>query len=344
MTRSWKSLTVAFVACLALLGLDSHNAEAASSTKSTPTAKKKAQSATKQKVPQRKAKTATGTRKPSSKPRQGQGASAGLRSVSNVVQLPALGSAAVLVKDLETGMPLLEKDGDRPRPIASITKLMTAMVVLDAQQPLDEIVEVTDADVDRIKFSSSRLAVGAKLTRRQLLRLALMSSENRAAHALARTYPGGVQAFVKAMNLKAQRLQLYRTRFADPTGLSPRNIASPQDLATMVAAAAAYPTISELSTDAEESLRVARKERLYRNTNPLVKYERWDIAVSKTGYIREAGRCLVMQALINNRQTLIVLLDGKSSATRVRDAQSIKQWLEHVAPVAESSNAHSRPV
>lgn len=240
----------------------------------------------------------------------------------------ALRSEAFLVQDAETGRTLMARNAQVPRPIASISKLMTAMIVLDSGLPMEDLVAVTEADVDRYKNSSSRLAVGTLLPRKELLRLALMSSENRAAHALARTFPGGVPAFVGAMNRKASSLKLPSARFVDPTGLRPGNVASPQDLAKLVSTAAQYPLIRRFSTYMEKSLPVSRGEQLFRNTNPLVRGASWDIAISKTGYTREAGRCLVMQAVINSRKMLIVLLDSASSSTRLGDALTIKRWLE----------------
>lgn len=242
--------------------------------------------------------------------------------------VPALGSGALLVMDQESGASLLEKNANQARPIASITKLMTAMVMLDAHQNMNEVLTITAEDVDRIKHSSSRLSVGTQLTRKELLRLALMSSENRAAHALGRSYPGGVTAFVAAMNRKARTLGMGSARFVDPTGLSASNMATPKDLATMVAAASAYPDIQAYSTSEEATVPVAHSTQVFRNTNPLVRQSMWEIAVSKTGYIQEAGRCLVMKAFIKSRPTLIVLLDGPGKNTRVQDAVTIKRWIE----------------
>lgn len=244
------------------------------------------------------------------------------------LDLPKLRSQAAFVLDMDSGMPLLSKHGNEKRPIASITKLMTAMVVLDAKLPLSEKIRITDADVDRVKFSSSRLAVGTELTRERMLQLALMSSENRAAHALGRTYPGGLGAFVQAMNAKAKALGLRNTRFQDPTGLDPDNVASPRDLAHLVASASRYEQIREFSTDDAEVVRLRQQEKAFRNTNALVRQGDWDISVSKTGYIQEAGRCLVMQVSVNNRQTLIVLLNSQDTSARTMDSLAIKRWLE----------------
>lgn len=254
-----------------------------------------------------------------------------------------LESDAVYVQDLQTGMALLEKNASAARPIASISKLMTAMVVLDARQPMDEVLRVDDADVDRVKLSSSRLSVGTDLSRREMLRLALMSSENRAAHALARHYPGGLHGFVAAMNRKARSLGLASARFVEPTGLDPRNVSNPEDLADLVAASAKYPEIRQFSTDDNQTLATAKRPQTFRNTNPLVRNGLLDVIVQKTGYIREAGRCVVMQALINQRPTLIVLLDSHRKEARVQDALTIKRWLERrdlaQKPAGEPSNA-----
>lgn len=245
------------------------------------------------------------------------------------LELPRLASQAVFVIDNSTGLPLLSKNGNDRRPIASITKLMTAMVVLDSGLDLKQKIRVTDADVDRVKFSSSKLAVGAELTREDMLHLALMASENRAAHALGRNYPGGEPAFVQAMNDKAKALGLRNTRFMDPTGLNPGNQASPRDLAHMVSAASAYHHIRQFSTAEEDVVNVNnRQPRLFRNTNALVRNDNWDITVSKTGYIQEAGRCLVMNAMVNNRATMIVLLNSGNSQSRIADSVAIKRWLE----------------
>lgn len=250
-----------------------------------------------------------------------------MRYASRVGDL-MLESDAIMVMDQRTGMPLLEKNSGHARPIASITKLMTAMVVLDAGLAMDEHIQIADADVDRVKFSSSRLAVGSTLSRQEMLHLALMASENRAAHSLARTYPGGMTAFLAAMNRKARQLGMTSAQFFDPTGLDARNVASPKDLARMVSAAADYAKIREFSTDGQMQVALARHQQVFRNTNPLVQRDSWDIGVSKTGYIREAGRCLVMQAMINGRETLIVLMDGQRRESRILDSVAVRQWLE----------------
>ena len=240
----------------------------------------------------------------------------------------ALQSSAVLVQDQTTGAILLEKNPNAVLPIASITKLMTAMVALDAKPDLNEMLAIGDDDVDILKGTRSRLKVGTHLSREEMLRLALMSSENRAASALSRHYPGGREAFVAAMNQKANSLGLADTRFADPTGLTAANVSSPRDLAKMVDAAHRYPLIREFSTTSEGEFSIAGRAQQFRNTNTLVKSPTWEIGLSKTGYISEAGKCLVMQVWLNNKPTIIVLLDSWGKMTRIGDANRIKRWVE----------------
>ena len=241
---------------------------------------------------------------------------------------PEIRSSSVLVLDEGSSTVLLARQVDQSTPIASITKLMTALIVLEAQQPLDEMLEVTDADRERGRGAYSRLGVGTRLTRRDLLHLALMSSENRAAHVLARNYPGGLPAFVATMNARARALGMRNARFVDPSGLSSDNVASPADLSRLVIAASQVPVIQEYSTDERYTVRVGRRQIEYRNTNLLVRNPAWDIIVQKTGYIAEAGKCLVMKAMIQGRSIVIVLLDSFGKYTRVADAQRIRKWLE----------------
>jgi D-alanyl-D-alanine endopeptidase (penicillin-binding protein 7) len=240
----------------------------------------------------------------------------------------ALQSSAVLVQDQQTGEVLYEKNAQAVLPIASITKLMTAMVALDARPDLHEMLSIGTEDIDTLKGTHSRLTVGTALSREEMLRLALMSSENRAASALSRHYTGGQPAFVAAMNTKARALGLTDTRFFDPTGLTPANVSSPRDLAKMVDAAHHYPLIREFTTTVEDQVTVAGRTQQFHNTNALVKSSAWQIGLSKTGYISEAGRCLVMQAWINSKPTIIVLLDSVGKMTRVGDANRIKRWVE----------------
>ena len=241
-----------------------------------------------------------------------------------------LASQNVLVLDAEGDNPIYAKAADEVTPIASVTKLMTAMVVLDANQPMDELLEVDMQDFDFLKGSSSRLRMGATLSRREMLQLALMSSENRAASALARHYPGGKAAFVQAMNAKAALLGLSNTHYDDPTGLSPNNVSTAKDLARLVKAAAEYPVIREFTTTPSQYVQLEGSGRTlgFNNSNPLVKSSQWDIQLQKTGYIREAGKCLVMMATIASKPIVIVLLDSLGKYTRVADAQRVKHWLE----------------
>jgi D-alanyl-D-alanine endopeptidase (penicillin-binding protein 7) len=241
-----------------------------------------------------------------------------------------LASANVLVFDAGIGQPIYAKGADALTPIASVTKLMTAMVVLDGAQSLDDALEVGMADLDMLKGSHSRLRLGTELTRRDMLRIALMASENRAASSLARHYPGGTEAFVQAMNQKAQSLGMTHTHFADPTGLSSENVSTANDVARMVQAAAGYAPIREFTTTASHYVELQPTGQLlgFNNTNSLVKSGAWDIQVSKTGFIREAGKCLVMLATIASRPVIIVLLDSLGRLTRIGDANRVKHWLE----------------
>jgi len=239
-------------------------------------------------------------------------------------------SANVLVLDAQDGKAIYAKAADEVTPIASLTKLMTAMVVLDANQPMDEVLSIDMDDFDFLKGSHSRLRMGTTLTRAEMLRLTLMSSENRAASALARHYPGGMLAFVAAMNDKAIALGMTRTHYDDSTGLSPRNVSTANDLAKMVRAAAQYPLIRDYSTTPSHYVEVQPAGQLlgYNNSNGLVKSGGWDIQLQKTGYIREAGRCLVMLAQIASKPVVIVLLDSVGKYTRMGDANRVKHWIE----------------
>lgn len=241
-----------------------------------------------------------------------------------------LASANVLIVDAADGRPVYAKAADQITPIASLTKLMTAMVVLDAKQPMDEQLEVDMDDFDYIKGSRSRLRMGATLSREEMLRLALMSSENRAASSLGRYYPGGQLAFVAAMNEKARALGMDNTHYDDATGLSPKNVSTATDLAKLVRAAAEYPAIREFSTTPSRVVDVQPTGQTigFNNSNALVKNSAWDIQLQKTGYIREAGRCVVMLVNIASKPMVIVLLDSIGKFTRVADAQRVKHWLE----------------
>ena len=244
-----------------------------------------------------------------------------------------LKSALALVVDQETGEVLYSKNTDEVTPIASITKLMTAMVVIDSGLPMLESITVDRADVDHYKGSRSKLSVGTTLMRAEALKLALMASENRAAAALARTYPGGTQAFVDAMNAKAFELGMLDSHFVDSTGLRPENVSTAQDLAMLVAAAHSYPLIRDYTTSPSFSVDTLTRRGHHRvlrfvNSNRLVRSSAWDIGLSKTGYISEAGRCLVMQSRIADRSLIIVLLDSWGKLTRIGDANRIRRWLE----------------
>jgi len=240
----------------------------------------------------------------------------------------ALFSHSALVIDQNSGQVLFEKHPGTVVPIASISKLMTAMVVLDAKLDMNEVIAIGDEDVDGLKGTRSRLPVGTTMTREAAMLLALMSSENRAAHALGRHYPGGMRAFVTAMNRKAQALGMGNSSFEEPTGLSSNNVSTARDLARMVAAAARYPEIRQFSTTEEAKVDLNGQIREFRNTNALVRNDNWEIGVSKTGYISEAGRCLVMQARLADKPVVIVLLDSTGKMTRVGDANRIKRWME----------------
>ena len=241
-----------------------------------------------------------------------------------------LASANALVVDADTDRAIYAKGADEVTPIASLTKLMTAIVAIDSGASLEEPLVVDIADFDFLKGSSSRLTMGATLPRREMLRLALMSSENRAASALARHHPGGPGAFVAAMNAKARALGMTRTRFEDPTGLSPNNVSTASDLARLVRASAEYPLIRDFSTTPSHYVEVQPTGRLlgFNNSNRLVSTSDWDIRLQKTGYIREAGRCLVMLANVASKPMIIVLLDSVGKFTRLGDAQRVKHWLE----------------
>jgi D-alanyl-D-alanine endopeptidase (penicillin-binding protein 7) len=244
---------------------------------------------------------------------------------------PKLKSSSVLIVDQSDSQVLYSRNSDVAAPIASITKLMTALVVLDAHQPMNESLEITPAELDLPKLNFSRLPVGTVLTRGELMHLALMASENRAAHALGANYPGGIPAFVAAMNAKAAALGMRTAHFADPTGLSSENVASPEDLSKLVIAASKNAAIREYSTDKSYTVRVHRHLVEFHNTDNLVANPSWNIVVQKTGYIAEAGKCLVLEAVIEGRNVVIVLLDSLGKYTRVADAKRVKSWMESLS-------------
>jgi len=239
-----------------------------------------------------------------------------------------LKSSVALVLDQDTNEVLFAKNSEAVLPIASLTKLMTGMVMVEARLPMEEMLTVSNDDVDNEKNSSSRLTVGATLSRGELLHLALMSSENRAAHALGRTFPGGLAAFVAAMNAKARALGMSDTHYVDPTGLNSQNQSSAHDLAMLVKAAYQQPLIRELSTSPEYAVRVGARQLQYHNTNSLVRNPSWDIGLQKTGYIVEAGRCLVLQARMAGRKLIMVFLDSAGKYSRQADAERVRRWVE----------------
>jgi serine-type D-Ala-D-Ala endopeptidase (penicillin-binding protein 7) len=258
-----------------------------------------------------------------------------------------LASSNVLVMDAAAGHPIYAKAADTVTPIASVTKLMTAMVVLDAAQPLDENIPVEVADLDLLRGSHSRLRLGIELPRREMLRLALMASENRAASTLARHYPGGFDACIAAMNQKARELGMAHTHFSDATGLTSENVSTANEVALMVKAAAAYPMIRDATTTSSAYVEVQPTGALlgFNNTNALVRGGNWDIQVSKTGFIREAGKCLVMLATIASRPIVIVLLDSYGKLTRIGDANRVKHWLEtgEAMPMVKAVKSAAKP-
>lgn len=268
---------------------------------------------------------------------------AGLHDTSDAL---GLHSSVALVVDQETHEVLYSKNDNAVLPIASLTKLMTGLVIAEANLPMDERIRITQADVDTEKWSSSRLAVGTVLSRGELMHLSLMSSENRAAHALGRTFPGGMDAFVQRMNERAVLTGMRDTRFVEPTGLSSANQSSANDLAVLAAMAYNEPMLRELSTSHGREVAVGRKTLLFNNTNRLVKNPDWDIGLQKTGYISEAGRCLVMQAQVAGRNLIMVFLDSSGKLSRLGDAERVRKWLEqksalHSKNVAEDASMPS---
>jgi len=297
-------------------------------SKKTRVAKVVKTSSTRQKVKVRSSKSVV--IRSATPPKLSFGQIAGLHSALDPLSLK---SSVALVIDQDTQEVLFSKNDHAVLPIASLTKLMTGVIISGANLPMDEVLTVTQDDVDTEKNSSSRLRVGTSLTRGELLHLALMSSENRAAHALGRTYPGGLQTFVGLMNAKAKLLGMKDTRYVEPTGLSSLNQSSAQDLATLVNAAHADPVMRELTTSSGYQVAVGRQTLQYNNTNRLVKSPNWDIGLQKTGYITEAGQCLVMQTKIAGRKLIMVFLDSAGKFSRIADAERVRHWLESL-PVA----------
>jgi D-alanyl-D-alanine endopeptidase (penicillin-binding protein 7) len=233
------------------------------------------------------------------------------------------------VLDTNSSAVLFARNPDVAAPIASITKLMTSLVVVEARQPINEMITINASDQQATRGSPSRLAVGTKLSRGDLMNLALMSSENRAAHALGRSYPGGLTALIAAMNAKAAALGMKRSHFVEPTGLSSENVASPGDLGRLVLAAAEEPELRRYSTESQHTINTGKRASNFVNTNSLVRSHDWNIALQKTGYIATAGRCLVMKTVIAGRDVIIVLLNSFGKYTRVADARRIREWMEN---------------
>lgn len=341
------------LALAALLGWSSPAAQAQSQNASRSEGSKARQA---DRAKPAKATPARSPRPAAAKPRKGQSASAKARTSTRqrpaaraaVPARPSYGqlaglhatddpldlrSSVALVLDQETNEVLFSKNPGAILPIASLTKLMTALVVAETAQPLDEVLTITQDDIDTEKGSSSRLAVGTQLSRGEALHLALMSSENRAANALGRHYPGGLGAFVSAMNAKAQLLGMADSDFVEPTGLSSRNRSSARDLAVLVQATYRHQLLRELSTSTGYQVAVANRSVAFRNTNGLVLNPEWQIGLQKTGYIAEAGRCLVMQAQMAGRQLIMVLLDSAGRYSRIGDAERIRRWVTESLPL-----------
>jgi D-alanyl-D-alanine endopeptidase (penicillin-binding protein 7) len=273
--------------------------------------------------------------------RPSYGQLAGLHSVQDQLDLK---SSVALVIDQDTREVLFSKNDSAVLPIASLTKLMTGLIVSEAKLPMDEMITITQDDVDTEKGSRSRLKVGTMLTRGELLHLALMSSENRAANALGRTYPGGPEAFVSLMNAKAKMLGMKDTRYVEPTGLSSRNQSSAHDLAMLVNTAYGDPVLREFSTSPGHQVAVGNRTLQYNNTNRLVKSPSWEIGLQKTGYISEAGQCLVMQAKIAGRKLIMVFLDSAGKLSRIGDAERVRKWMEANPTISPSGNTVVRQV
>ena len=264
-------------------------------------------------------------------PKLSYGQLAGLHSTQDELELK---SSVALVIDQDSREVLFSKNDSAVLPIASLTKLMTGVIMSEARLDMNEVIPITQDDVDTEKGSRSRLSVGTELTRGELLLLALMSSENRAAHALGRTYPGGLPSFVKLMNAKAAMLGMKDTRYVEPTGLSSSNQSSAQDLATLVAHASSDPQLRQLSTSPDHQISIGTRTLNFVNTNRLTRNPDWDIGLQKTGYISEAGQCLVMQTKIAGRKLIMVFLDSAGKLSRLGDAERVRRWVENNRPMA----------
>lgn len=325
------SLAVALLGCaLALTWLLptevwAQNQTSNAKKRPVPAAQKKANKKPIGVTPQVNAKRVKPVKRPAVPLRASHGQLAGLHAASDPLDL---NSSVALVIDQDTHEVLFRKNDNAVLPIASLTKLMTGLVISEAHLPMSDMIAITQADVDTEKGSSSRLAVGTVLSRGDLLHLSLMSSENRAAHALGRSFPGGMDNFVKRMNVRAQALGMMDTRYVEPTGLSSRNQSSANDLAVLVAAAYKEPVLRELSTSHGREIEVGRRTLQYNNTNRLVKNANWDIGLQKTGYISEAGQCLVMQAQVAGRKLIMVFLDSAGKLSRIADAERVRRWVE----------------
>jgi D-alanyl-D-alanine endopeptidase (penicillin-binding protein 7) len=320
-----KTFAAAFLSLSLLAGLP--DAASAATTKSKP-------------VPTRKVKSVVLRKTVAAVPPVATfGQVAGLHEVDDPLSLK---SSVAYVLDQETNEVLFSKNPQAVLPIASITKLMTALVVVEAGLSLDEKITVTDEDVDTEKFTHSRLAVGTTLTRGEMLHLALMSSENRAAHALGRNYPGGLTAFVAAMNAKAQSLGMADTHYVEPTGLSSRNQSSAKDLAALVNVTSQIPLLRDLSTSREARVALGKRMVQFRSTNGLLSSPLWDIGLQKTGFINEAGKCLVMQARMAGRQLIMVFLDSSGKASRIADAERMRKWLATLPGESAAATASSK--
>ncbi|MBN8505207.1 MAG: serine hydrolase [Burkholderiales bacterium] len=332
------SMMVALALASGDVGLSLQQAQAKAQQVKKPAAQKSSPKTTGAKAPKR-----AQPRKAKAVPRASVRARSAVKSRSFAPARPSFGqlyglqqtddpldlkSSVALVMDQDTEEVLLAKNDNAVLPIASITKLMTALVVSEAHQPMDELITITQDDVDTEKGTRSRLKVGTQLTRGELMHLALMSSENRAAHALGRAYPGGLKAAVQAMNAKAQLLGMTGTSYVEPTGLSPANQSSAHDLARLVKTAYDVPLIRDLSTSTGATVRVGRRDAQFGTTNGLVKNPIWDIGLQKTGYISEAGQCLVMQAQLAGRRLVMVFLDSAGKYSRIGDAERVRRWLQ----------------
>ena len=321
---------LALVMSALLLGATAHATEAAKGSRQQASSSKSVKA---QKVKAPKARREAVKRDP----RNRMSAKSKL-GVQSAMTTAALSSSAALVVDQISGEVLFEKNPNTVLPIASITKLMTALVVAEADLPMDEMLTVTQEDADLEKGVKSRLAVGTRLTRGEFMHLALMSSENRAAHLLGRNYPGGLDAFVAAMNIKAKHLGVTDSRFVEPTGLSASNVSSPRDLVRLVEESHRVEEIREYSTARKLNIRVRGRDTQFINTNALARGDQWDLGVSKTGFIREAGRCLVMQAEVDRRPVIMIMLDASGKEQRLRDAERLRRWIIQQADQAPRSN------